>query len=228
MSGSPGGIISLNFGGCGLRLGATSTKLIAQDYGIEMDGTIATNRLRQDYFYDVFFSEEKGGSDQNTKSYKARSLFFDSDQDCLDSIISGPCGGLLSPTSNYSSMDGLFSDSTHTYTKGQEYFASSKERFEEIVRYETEKTDKLQGFMSYQSASGGFGSGYSSAALAHLKDAFGKKKSFVGTTILPDVDCDIPGLTATNALIFTSCARRGALDANIVLQNSAIKKVLSK
>eukprot|EP01083_Nonionella_stella_P040883 110868_1 len=109
------------------------------------------------------------------QKYVPRSILVDLEPSVLDSIKASHIGDMFTDNICISGSDGCgYNWAKGHYTKGAEWI----DKIMDIVRYQTEKCDQLQGFQLCHSLGGGTGSGLGTLILSKLADEYPGRVAF--------------------------------------------------
>eukprot|EP01084_Bolivina_argentea_P031050 57488_1 len=150
-------IISINIGGCGVRLGEAVCRQYCTEHNIDKNGCRPKKESRwntvwSDTDLETFFSETASGN------YISRNLMIDFNPNTINNIRFSKYSSVLNVP------NGLISgniDSSSTFAHGS-YSSDAKsiiKQFDDYLRKEVDNCDNIQGFIINHAVSGGTGSG---------------------------------------------------------------------
>lgn len=203
-------VICIHIGQAGVQIGNACWELFCLEHGILPNGEkslIESQREKSE----VFFTEASSGK------FVPRSLFLDLEPAVIDEIKVGTYKQLFNAQNLLSSKE----DAASNYSKG--YYTLGKEIIDNIldrVRILAENCTGLQGFLIFNSVSGGTGSGLGSLLIERLSIEF-KKKSKLGFAVYPSPHLSNVVVEPYNSILSTHCVLE-YLDACIMLDNEAI------
>ncbi|KAK6201004.1 Tubulin/FtsZ family, GTPase domain-containing protein [Scheffersomyces amazonensis] len=190
----PGETITLQAGQCGNQVGLQYWHQLAQEHGIQPDGTplaypidnsltyqqegeelpSTTTKFRDDrpeLFYTI----------SDTNKYTPRSILID-----LEPSVINKCANQLpmfNPRNIHLSEQG--SGAANNWKNGYSYGVEYQEDLLNLIDREMDKCDNLSNFQLIHSVAGGTGSGVGSLLLELLHDRFGNKKLINTFSIFP-------------------------------------------
>merc|ERR1712128_177525 len=149
-------IVHLQAGQCGNQIGAKFWEILSDEHGIDPDGSyIGTSELQMERI-DVYFNQAKGEKLVSGGKFVPRAILVDLEPGTMDSVRSGPYGGIFRPDNFVFGQSGAGNNwAKGHYTEGAELVESVLD----VVRKEAEGCDCLQGFQLTHSLGGGTGSG---------------------------------------------------------------------
>ncbi|CAL0299230.1 unnamed protein product [Lupinus luteus] len=170
-------IISIHIGQAGIQVGNSCWELYCLEHGIQPDGMMPSDNsdAAANDAFSTFFSETGSGH------YVPRALFVDLEPSVIDEVRSGSYRQLFHPEQLISGKE----DAANNFARG--HYTVGKE-VEELclnrIRKIADNCTGLQGFLIFNAAGGGTGSGLGSLLLERLSVDYGKK-SKLGFIIYP-------------------------------------------
>eukprot|EP01102_Stenamoeba_stenopodia_P002304 TRINITY_DN120_c0_g1_i1.p1 TRINITY_DN120_c0_g1~~TRINITY_DN120_c0_g1_i1.p1 ORF type:complete len:453 (+),score=118.85 TRINITY_DN120_c0_g1_i1:306-1664(+) len=159
-------IVHIQAGQCGNQIGAKFWETISEEHGVDPTGQYRGQDPLQLERINVYFNEANGGK------YVPRAVLVDLEPGTMDTIKSGPIGGLFRPDNFVFGQNGAGNNwAKGHYTEGAELIESVLD----VVRKEAEGTDCLQGFQVCHSLGGGTGSGMGTLLIGKIKEEFPDK-----------------------------------------------------
>jgi len=156
-------IIALQIGQAGVQLGADCWELFCLEHGVSPDGSVLPDKLAQSESLEdrgnTFFIETGLGRKV------PRTLFVDLEPTVVDEIRTGPWRRLFNPSSLLTGTE----DAANNFARGH-YTVGTEiiEKVTDSLRRLCEICQSLQGFLCFNSAGGGTGSGLGSLILERL------------------------------------------------------------
>jgi len=130
-------IVHLQTGQCGNQIGTKFWEVVSEEHGIESDGLYKGNSDLQLERISVYYNEA------GANKYVPRAVLVDLEPGTMNSVRSGPLGGLFRPDNLVFGQSGAGNNwAKGHYTEGAELVDSVLD----VVRKEVEGTDCLQGF----------------------------------------------------------------------------------
>jgi len=212
-------IISLHIGQTGIKLGESCYELFNFEHEIDPNGFPKAGLKKSELDENVYkmYAETPSGK------FVPRSLFMDFDNSALDSVKTG-----------FNKL--MYQDSQFLYGKQNtksNYFVAKYEcekifieECMERIRKLSESCVGLEGFMIYNSVSGGIGSGFGTLIREYLHDEY-IAKSKVSIAIYPEIDTKKENyeLEKLNTICGTVDLMENS-DLDFVFDNEAIKDIL--
>mmetsp|Transcript_45530 Transcript_45530/g.91155 ORF Transcript_45530/g.91155 Transcript_45530/m.91155 type:complete len:439 (-) Transcript_45530:15-1331(-) len=159
-------IICLQIGQCGIQFGHEFWKNICIDHEINPEGFCFGGKIQvSSENYHSFFNQS------SRNKYIPRAILLDLEPRIITNILNSTFGDLYDKNNVLTEKQGTGNNWANGYNRGIEY----KEEFEEILRKETEKCNKLGSFNLFHSTVGGTGSGVGSLFLEIIRDEFPRK-----------------------------------------------------
>jgi len=156
-------IIHLQTGQCGNQIGNKFWEVIADEHGIDANGSYIGDDDSQLERINVYFNEAHGGK------YVPRAVLVDLEPGTMDAIRSGPFGHLFRPDNFVFGQSGAGNNwAKGHYTEGAELV----DPVLEVIRKEAESVDCLQGFQITHSLGGGTGSGMGTLLISKIREEF--------------------------------------------------------
>lgn len=156
-------ILYIMVGQCGNQMGAKFWEVISDEHGIGVDGFYRGDSDLQIERIQVYFTEASGGR------MVPRSILTDLEPGTLDTIRSGPYGGLFRPDNFAFGTAGAGNNwAKGHYTDGAELI----DNIMEIVNKECELCDCLQGFQIVHSMGGGTGAGMGTLLIGKIREQY--------------------------------------------------------
>merc|ERR1740128_1128614 len=171
-------IVHLQAGQCGNQIGAKFWEIISDEHGIDPTGAyVGTSELQLERI-EVYYNEAQGLSPEakargeklvSGGKFVPRSILVDLEPGTMDSVRSGPYGGIFRPDNFVFGQSGAGNNRAKGhYTEGAELVDSVLD----VVRKEAESTDCLQGFQLTHSLGGGTGSGMGTLLISKVREEF--------------------------------------------------------
>lgn len=209
-------IVSLHVGQAGVQLGSDCWELFCLEHGVSADGTI-TDEFKQSQYQNL---EDRGGTffiETGLGRKVPRCLFVDLEPTVVDEIRTGPYRRLFNPrTMLTGNEDAANNFARGHYTVGTEII----DKITEVLRRLCEQCESLQGFLCFNSAGGGTGSGLGSLILERLSLSFGKM-SKLGFVIYPAPRISTAVVEPYNSILSTHSLLEH-VDVCVTLDNEAI------
>jgi tubulin beta len=129
-------ILHIQGGQCGNQIGAKFWEVICGEHGVDPTGTYTGTSPQQLERINVYFNEASGGR------HVPRAVLMDLEPGTMDSLRSGPIGGIFRPDNFVFGQSGAGNNwAKGHYTEGAELIDSVLD----VVRKEAENCDCLQG-----------------------------------------------------------------------------------
>ncbi|KAB5588553.1 Zinc finger protein [Ceratobasidium theobromae] len=156
-------IVHLQTGQCGNQIGAKFWEVVSDEHGIDRDGTYkGTNDLQLECI-DVYYN--KVGDNK----YVPRAVLVDLEPGTMDSVRSGPLGGLFRPDNFVFGQSGAGNNwAKGHYTEGAELV----DQVLDVARKEAEGCECLQGFQITHSLGGGTGAGMGTLLISKIREEY--------------------------------------------------------
>eukprot|EP00761_Pharyngomonas_kirbyi_P007306 gb/GECH01007316.1/.p1 GENE.gb/GECH01007316.1/~~gb/GECH01007316.1/.p1 ORF type:complete len:458 (+),score=104.50 gb/GECH01007316.1/:1-1374(+) len=207
-------IVNLHIGQAGIQLGNACWELYTQEHGISADGYLDKTQSRNNdtkASFNTFFSETSNGR------CVPRSLFVDLEPSVIDQIRTGESKDLYHPSFLVSGKEDAANNFARGhYTVGRDMVDQSMEK----LRHLAERSESLQGFMIFNAAAGGTGSGLGSLLTERLATEFGRK-SRMGFCVYPSPRVSTSVVEPYNSVLSTH-AMTEHTDVSVLLDNEAI------
>ena len=212
-------IITLQVGQCGNQIGYEFWKRLAEEHGIEPDGTLIQTEKESslaDDRKDIFcYSADDG-------RYIPRAILYDLEPKVIGSIRGGSYSHFYNPENMLTPLSG--GGASNIWSQG---YASGQETYELIsdaIRREAEQADALEGFILCHSIAGGTGSGVGSLLLERLNDEY-QKSTTMTYSVFPESEIisDVTVQPYNSVLTLKRLAENA--DAVVVLDNTALTKI---
>merc|ERR1711964_504513 len=171
-------IVHLQAGQCGNQIGAKFWEMISDEHGIDPTGSyVGTSDLQMERI-DVYFNQAMGLSPEakakgeklvSGGKFVPRAILVDLEPGTMDSVRSGPYGGIFRPDNFVFGQSGAGNNwAKGHYTEGAELVDSVLD----VVRKESEGCDCLQGFQLTHSLGGGTGSGMGTLLISKIREEY--------------------------------------------------------
>ncbi|KAF7328967.1 Tubulin beta chain [Mycena venus] len=148
---------------CGNQIGAKFWEVLSDEHEIGGDGVYTGDNDLLLERISVYYNEVGG------KKYVPRAVLIDLEPGTMDSVRSGPLGGLFRPDNFVFGQNGAGNNwAKGHYTEGAELVDSVLD----VVRKEAEGTDCLQGFQITHSLGGGTGSGMGTLLISKVREEY--------------------------------------------------------
>merc|ERR1739844_225067 len=171
-------IVHLQAGQCGNQIGAKFWEIISDEHGIDPTGAYSGTSELQMERIDVYFNEAMGLSPESKArgekltaggKFVPRAILLDLEPGTMDSVRSGPYGGIFRPNNFVFGQSGAGNNwAKGHYTEGAELVDSVLD----VVRKEAEGCDCLQGFQLTHSLGGGTGSGMGTLLISKIREEY--------------------------------------------------------
>ncbi|XP_037936455.1 tubulin beta chain-like [Teleopsis dalmanni] len=156
-------IVHIQLGQCGNQIGGKFWEVISDEHCIDPCGCYYGDSDLQLERINVYYNEATSGK------FVPRAVLVDLEPGALDSVRSGPFGGIFRPDNFVFGHSGAGNNwAKGFYTEGAEFIDSVLD----VVRKEAEGCDCLQGFQIVHSLGGGTGSGLGTLVLSKLNEEF--------------------------------------------------------
>ncbi|EAR82934.1 tubulin/FtsZ family, GTPase domain protein (macronuclear) [Tetrahymena thermophila SB210] len=203
-------IISIHIGQSGIQVGNSCWELFCLEHQIQPDCKIIQNQKNEDLKTN-FFSETQSGQ------FVPRSVYLDLDSNSIDEVKVGSQKQLF----NHEFLVSKNDEKANTFARGNYQVSSEFIEFcLDKVRRLTESCQNLQGFLIYNSAGGGTGSGFGSLLTKKIKQNY-NKKSVLGFTIYPSDKTQTNEFEPYNSVLYSQNLIENG-DVNLVFDNEAI------
>ncbi|EDV19676.1 uncharacterized protein TRIADDRAFT_61873 [Trichoplax adhaerens] len=165
-------IVSIHIGQAGVQIGNACWELYCLEHGILPNGQRCegtTNKQHKHWFsgesFSTFFNETGRGR------YVPRAVFVDLEPTVIDEIRTGPYKQLFHPDQMLTGKE----DAANNYARGHYTIGGEIiDVFMDRIRKVCDQCSALQGFVLFNSLSGGTGSGLSSLILERITADYGK------------------------------------------------------
>ncbi|KAL4485000.1 hypothetical protein ABPG74_020177 [Tetrahymena malaccensis] len=209
-------IISIHIGQSGIQAGNACWELFCLEHDIQLDGKLIQNSKIDDC-KPIFFTETQSGQ------FIPRSVYFDLESNTINQVKTSAQKQLFNPEFLVSDNQ----DKPKTFARG--YYQVSSQYMElclDKIRKLAENCSNLQGFLIYNSAGGGTGSGYGSLLIEKIKETYHKKTN-LGLTIFPSDQTQKEQIEPYNSVL---CSQKMIEhgDVNLVLNNEALHDICYK
>jgi len=171
-------IVHLQAGQCGNQIGAKFWEIISDEHGIDPTGAYAGTSELQMERIEVYYNEAMGLSPESKArgeklvsggKFVPRAILVDLEPGTMDSVRSGPYGGIFRPDNFVFGQSGAGNNwAKGHYTEGAELVDSVLD----VVRKEAEGCDCLQGFQLTHSLGGGTGSGMGTLLISKIREEY--------------------------------------------------------
>jgi len=204
-----GGIITINVGGAGARIGEEVWKQLMPEHDIGYNG-------RKDGKTDcnaTFFDETRSGY------FIPRTIFVDTEPSVVDAIRRGPLERALHPEfilNGKQDTGGNFANGH--YDIGREIMDQINDR----MRKQAENCDGVQGFIINHSLGGGTGSGLGSLILEHLSMHHRKQDKIACSVLAGDINGKRSPCESYNEMLATHWMLKGHTSMALVFENRAL------
>jgi len=156
-------IVHLQAGQCGNQIGSKFWEVMAEEHGINGEGSYEGDSDLQLQRINVYFHEGQSGR------YVPRAVLTDLEPGTMDAIRAGPFGGVFRPDNFVFGQSGAGNNwAKGHYTEGAELVDSIMD----VTRKEAEACDMLQGFQITHSMGGGTGSGMGTLLVSKIREEF--------------------------------------------------------
>ena len=209
-------ILQISIGQCGNQIGAEHIKKIADEHGINPDGTLVNPEANINDRKDIFFSQSDDGK------YIARSILIDTEPAAVLNTLNSPYGSLYNQENVFIHAEG--GGAANTWSFGYEIAHDSYETIVEMVRRETEIMDSLDGFILTHSLNGGTGSGMGSYIMEKFTDDFPSAMK-MNYAVFPNTkdDSDVVTQSYNSTLSLRRLCENS--DGVVVLDNTALYRL---
>lgn len=208
-------IISLHVGQAGAQLGSDCWELFCLEHAVRPDGIIPEEQRFQS---DVL--EDRGGTffiETGLGRKVPRCLFVDLEPTVIDEIRTGHYRKLFNPSTLLTGTE----DAANNFARGH-YTVGTEiiDQVTEALRRLCEQCESLQGFLCFNSAGGGTGSGLGSLILERLSLSY-TKLSKLGFVIYPAPRISTAVVEPYNSILSTHSLLEH-INVCVVLDNEAI------
>ncbi|KAM9067873.1 tubulin beta-1 chain isoform X1 [Sarcophilus harrisii] len=156
-------IVHIQIGQCGNQIGSKFWEVIGEEHGIDVNGSYQGDSPLQLQRINVYYKEAYD------KTYVPRAVLVDLEPGIMDSIRSSNLGTLFQPDNFVHGNSGAGNNwAKGYYTEGAELI----EQVLDVVRYESENCDCLQGFQIVHSLGGGTGSGMGTLLMNKIREEY--------------------------------------------------------
>eukprot|EP01064_Diplonema_japonicum_P027937 TRINITY_DN4175_c0_g2_i1.p1 TRINITY_DN4175_c0_g2~~TRINITY_DN4175_c0_g2_i1.p1 ORF type:complete len:418 (+),score=87.20 TRINITY_DN4175_c0_g2_i1:790-2043(+) len=153
-------IVTIQIGGCGVRMGSRFWGEVIEERGITRDGEGLTSMENG-----RLFEEGKNGR------LVPRSIMLDTDPATIDILEGCSLGSLFRPDYNIRGSGGT----GNLYAVGRYECSDVRDQALDVLRRQVETCDRLEGFQLCHSLCGGTGSGVTHALLEDLRQCYSDK-----------------------------------------------------
>merc|ERR1712037_843551 len=171
-------IVHLQAGQCGNQIGAKFWEIISDEHGIDPTGAYTGTSELQMERIEVYYNQAMGLSPEakargerlvSGGKFVPRAILVDLEPGTMDSVRSGPYGGIFRPDNFVFGQSGAGNNwAKGHYTEGAELVDSVLD----VVRKEAEGCDCLQGFQLTHSLGGGTGSGMGTLLISKVREEY--------------------------------------------------------
>ncbi|KAH7489119.1 Tubulin alpha-1A chain [Phytophthora ramorum] len=205
-------IISVHLGQGGVQVGNSCWELYCIEHGIQPDGQIPNgSSAMEDHSFSTFFSETGAGK------HVPRAVLVDLEPTVCDEVRTGAYRQLYHPEQLISGKESAANNFARGhYTIGKEIVDHVLDRIRKLA----DACMGLQGFMIFNAAGGGTGSGLGSLLLERLSVDYGRK-SKLGFTIYPSPLLSSSVVEPYNSVLSTHSLLEHT-DVAFILDNEAI------
>jgi len=171
-------IVHVQAGQCGNQIGAKFWEIISDEHGIDPTGSYAGTSELQMERIEVYYNQAMGLSPEAKQrgeklvsggKFVPRAILVDLEPGTMDSVRSGPYGGIFRPDNFVFGQSGAGNNwAKGHYTEGAELVDSVLD----VVRKEAEGCDCLQGFQLTHSLGGGTGSGMGTLLISKIREEY--------------------------------------------------------
>jgi tubulin alpha len=209
-------LISIHVGAAGVQVGDACWELFCLEHGVLSDGSLVSSSLGgegQEALKTLF-------SMSAADKCSARAVYVDTDPTVINKVRTGATQGLFQ-SENLIAGKG---DASHNFGLGR-YILSGDvlDLTLERIRRLAEDCNDLQGFLIFNSASGGTGSGLGSQIVQHLNTDYGGK-TMLGFPIYSSPQTSASVIEHYNAVLGTKYLK-DYLDLAVVLENQALHDI---
>merc|ERR1711887_350775 len=171
-------IVHVQAGQCGNQIGAKFWEIISDEHGIDPTGSYTGTSELQLERIEVYYNQAMGLSPEakakgeklvSGGKFVPRAILVDLEPGTMDSVRSGPYGGIFRPDNFVFGQSGAGNNwAKGHYTEGAELVDSVLD----VVRKEAESCDCLQGFQLTHSLGGGTGSGLGTLLVSKIREEY--------------------------------------------------------
>lgn len=155
-------IVQIQVGQCGNQIGMKFWEDISREHGLNTAGKYEGTSDLQIERINVYYNEANCG-------YIPRALLVDLEPGTMDAVKSGPYGKLFRPDNFLYAQSGASNNwAKGHYTEGVELMDAVMD----LLRYEAENCDCMQGFQLAHSLGGGTGSGMGTLLLSKINEEY--------------------------------------------------------
>ena len=162
-------VITINVGGCGIRMGHRIWKHYCAEAHISSDGKISLSddhNKHPAHRFETFFRETKDGK------YQTRNLMVDTDRNVIENVKKSAYSAIYDENGSLFGNEGANNNFAKAhYRLGPEMMDEIKDRLRKIVDH----CDNVQGFIINHSVGGGTGSGLGTLLLERIAVDYRKK-----------------------------------------------------
>lgn len=157
-------IVVIQLGQCGNMVATEFWKKMADEHGLDPEGTYHSDSALQLEGINVFFKETDNGT-----RYRPRVVLVELETGVMDTVRSSSHGQMFDANSFVFGQNGSQNNwAKGHYTEGAELIDSVLD----CVHHEAQSCDALQGFLVIHSLGGGTGSGMGTLLISKLKEAY--------------------------------------------------------
>ncbi|KAJ1914981.1 alpha-tubulin [Tieghemiomyces parasiticus] len=203
--------ISVHVGQAGVQIGNACWELYCLEHGIQPDGRVAEDAIRQGDDYTTFFSETSNGK------HVPRTVFVDLEPSVVDEVRTGTYRQLFHPEQLITGKE----DAANNYARG--HYTVGKEIVDSVldrIRKLADNCQGLQGFLVFHSFGGGTGSGFGALLLERLSVDYGKK-SKLEFSVYPAPQVSTSVVEPYNSILTTHTTLEHS-DCSFMVDNEAI------
>lgn len=207
-------VISVNVGQAGIQLGSAIWELFSCEHGVSPNGLLTSDQAQTNELTQTFFSIDSSGK------HVPRAVFIDTDRNATDALLAGPYGDLV----DSESVVGWNYNCSSLFSKGRLCVPSELvDKYLSAIRKKAEDCNDLDGFLIFNSTSGGTGGGLTSKLIEALTQEY-TSQVVVDFPIFPSPRLSNAITDFYNVPLAVSRLMKST-DASVVLDNSAIEKV---
>ena len=202
-------IICIHIGQGGIQLGNACWELFCLEHGISPEGTLQSPKETANDAYQVFFEENKLGK------HIPRNIYIDLDEDIINEARTGKYRKLFHPDQLISGKGGA----SNNYARGYSYMKYVDISLNKI-RQMADNSDNLEGFIIFNSISGGTGSGLGTLLLEEISTTYESKKK-LGFQIFGSPHTSTSSTESYNSMLNLHSILEH-MDASIIIDNNAV------
>lgn len=206
-------ILTLHIGQCGIQQGSKLWEILCNEHSLNMDGTMMDTKNLEDSSHLTFFEER-----ERTR-YVPRTIFIDLESLVTDRIQGGSLKQLFEKKSFVSGLE----DSANIFTRGRNGSKKVLRKALNSIRKSAETSNTLGAFLSFQSTSGGTGSGFASLIFEEITDRFNKLQR-IGFVTYPS-DNDATTVVAPYNTVFFLNTMTTMFDISVTFDNSSLYQI---